>query len=51
MILAPGQAKERDMLLMEALEFQPCAPSEVRPEEYTGVDTRSMVWDQAIESL
>ena len=37
--------------MLEHLEFQPYATSEVRPEEYAGVDTRQLIWDQVIQSL
>ena len=50
-MLAPGTANERDLLFAENLEFQPCAASEVRPEEYTDVETRQLVWEKVMDAL
>jgi len=51
MMLAPGSSNERDLLFAENLEFQPCTAAEVRPEEYTDVDTRQLVWENVMQAL
>ena len=51
MILTPGSSAEGNQILLEHLEFQPCATSEVRPEAYADIDTRQLIWDQVIQSL
>lgn len=50
-MLAPGQGAERDLLFAENLEFKPCSASEIRPEEYTDLETRQLVWEKVIDSL
>lgn len=47
----PGTAAERDLLLSEQPEFQPCPASEIRPEAYCDVDTKALVWERVIELL
>ena len=51
MMLAPGSGADRDLLFSETIEFQPGSPAQVRPEEYTGLDTKQLVWERVIELL
>lgn len=44
-------ANEKDLLFAENLEFQPCSAAEVRPEEYTDLETRKLVWESVMEAL
>ena len=50
-MLAPGSGADRDLLFSETIEFQPGSPAQVRPEEYTGLDTKQLVWERVIELL
>ena len=50
MMLTPGSG-DRDLLFSETHEFQPSTAAEVRPEEYTDIDTRQLVWERVIELL
>ena len=44
-------ANEKDLLFAVNLEFQPCSAAEVRPEEYTDLETRKLVWESVMEAL